>query len=149
MRFATAAFERYCRRETSIEEAMTEIYLVDVSARRIENVPGILRGSSVLASTVFNLNEKAFAAIGKRRFERLVCAYPYAFIDGAHMKRSWGGSHGNVMVMVAIGVNDDGCRKAIGAAEVLTESKECWHDHLMTVRVRPAERACSRAASQR
>lgn len=42
MRFATAIIERYRRRETSVEEAMIEMYLADVSARRIEDVSEIL-----------------------------------------------------------------------------------------------------------
>ena len=36
----------------------------------------------------------------------------------------------NVAVMVAIGVNDDGYREVIGAAEGFTESAECWREFL-------------------
>lgn len=46
----------------------------------------------------------------------------------------------NVAVMVAIGVNDDGCRDAIGATEGLTESSECWRDSLAAEVERPARR---------
>ena len=52
MRFTTAIIERYRRRETSVEEAMIEMYLAGVSTRRIEDVSEILWGSSVSASTV-------------------------------------------------------------------------------------------------
>ncbi|MCQ5071762.1 transposase, partial [Adlercreutzia sp. DFI.6.23] len=51
MRFATAIIERYKRRETSVEEAMIEMYLAGVSPRRIEDVSEILWGASVSAST--------------------------------------------------------------------------------------------------
>ncbi len=34
-----------------------------------------------------------------------------------YLKRSWGGEIQNVSVLVAIGVNEDGCREIIGAAE--------------------------------
>ena len=61
MRFATAIIERYKRRETSVEEAMIEMYLAGVSTRRIEDVSEILWGASVSAGTVSNLNDKAFA----------------------------------------------------------------------------------------
>jgi transposase-like protein len=37
MRFTTAIVERYRRRETSVEEAMIEMYLAGVSTRRIED----------------------------------------------------------------------------------------------------------------
>ena len=50
MRFTTAIIERYRRRETSVEEAMIEMYLAGVSTRRIEDVSEILWGSSVSRS---------------------------------------------------------------------------------------------------
>lgn len=130
MRFATAIIERYKRRETSVEEAMIEMYLAGVSTRRIEDVSEILWGASVSASTVSNLNEKAFEAVEEWRSRPLTCEYPYVFVDGIYLKRAWGGSFENVAVMVAIGVNDDGYREVIGAAEGFTESAECWRELL-------------------
>ena len=130
VRFATAVIERYKRRETSVEEAMIEMYLAGVSTRRIEDVSEILWGASVSASTVSNLNEKAFEAVEEWRCRPLTCAYPYVFVDGIYLKRAWGGSFENVAVMVAIGVNDDGYREVIGAAEGFTESAECWREFL-------------------
>lgn len=136
MRFTTAIIERYRRRETSVEEAMIEMYLAGVSTRRIEDVSEILWGSSVSASTVSNLNEKAFEAVEAWRSRPLERACPYACVDGIYLKRSWGGSYENVAVMVAIGVNDDGYREVIGAAEGFTESSECWRDFLSWLRSR-------------
>lgn len=125
MRFTTATIERCRRRETSAGEAMIEMHLAGVSARRIEDVSEVLWGSSVSAATVSDLNERAFEAVEARRNRPLERAYPYACVDGIHLKRSWGGSYENVAVMVAIGADDDGCREAIGAAEGFTESSEC------------------------
>ena len=130
MRFATAIIERYKRRETSVEEAMIEMYLAGVSTRRIEDVSEILWGASVSASTVSNLSDKAFEAVEEWRSRPLTRKYPYVFVDGIYLKRSWGGSFENVAVMVAIGVNDDGYREVIGAAEGFTESAECWREFL-------------------
>ena len=130
MRFTTAAIERYRRRQTSVEEAMIEMYLAGVSTRRIEDVSEILWGSSVSASTVSNLNEKAFASVEEWRNRPLDRTYPYVYVDGIYLKRSWGGSYENVAVMVAIGVNDDGYREVIGAAEGFTESAERWRELL-------------------
>lgn len=130
MRFATAIIERYKRRETSVEEAMIEMYLAGVSTRRIEDVSEILWGSTVSAATVSNLNERAFEAVEEWRSRPLSQKYPYVFVDGIYLKRAWGGSFENVAVMVAIGVNDDGFREVIGAAEGFTESAECWREFL-------------------
>lgn len=135
-RFTTAIIERYRRRESSVEEAMIEMYLAGVSTRRIEDVSEILWGSSVSAATVSNLNEKAFASVEEWRNRPLERAYPYVYVDGIYLKRSWGGAYENVAVMVAIGVNDDGYREVIGAAEGFTESSECWRDFLSWLRSR-------------
>lgn len=136
MRFTTAIVERYRRREASVGEAMIEMYLAGVSTRRIEDVSEILWGPSVSASTVSNLNEKAFEAVEAWRSRPLERAYPYVYVDGIYLKRSWGGSYENVAVMVAIGANDDGYREVMGAAEGFTESSECWREFLSWLRSR-------------
>lgn len=40
------------------------------------------------------------------------------------LKRNWGGEFENVSILVAIGVNSDGYREVIGAAEGMKEDKE-------------------------
>ena len=135
-RLATAAIERYRRRETSVDEAMIEMYLAGVSTRRIEDVSEILWGSSVSAATVSNLDEKAFASVEEWRNRPLERAHPYVYVDGIYLKRSRGGAYENVAVMIAIGVNDDGYREVIGAAEGFTESSECWREFLSWLRSR-------------
>ena len=136
MRFTTAIIERHRRRETSVEEAMTGMYLAGVSTRRIEDVSEIPWGSSVSASTVSKLNERAFASVEEWRNRPLDRAYPYVYVDGIYLKRSWGGSYENVAVMVAIGADDDGYREVIGAAEGFTESTECRREFLSWLKSR-------------
>lgn len=136
MRFTTAIIDLCRRRETSVEEAMIEMYLAGVSTRRIEDAGEALWGASVSASTVSNLNERAFAAVEEWRSRPLTGSYPYVYVDGIYLKRSWGGSYENVAVMVAIGVNEEGYREVIGAAEGFTESSECWREFLSWLRSR-------------
>ena len=93
-------------------------------------------GSSVSAETVSNLNEKAFEAVGAWRNRSLERAYPYVYVDGIYLKRSWGGSYENVAVTVAVGVNDDGYREVTGAAEGFTGSLECWREFLSWLKSR-------------
>ena len=134
--FQTAVIERYRRRETSVEEAIIEMYLAGVSTRRIEDVSEILWGAGVSAGTVSNLNEKAYKSVEEWRSRPLSGKYPYVFVDGIYLKRSWGGSYENVSVMVAIGVDGDGRREIIGCAEGFTESKDSWKDFLLWLKGR-------------
>ena len=134
--FQTAVIERYRRRETSVEEAIIEMYLAGVSTRRIEDVSEILWGAGVSAGTVSNLNEKAYKSVEEWRSRPLSGEYPYVFIDGIYLKRSWGGSYENVSILVAIGVDGDGRREIIGCAEGFTESKDSWREFLLWLRER-------------
>ena len=52
--FETAIMERYRRRESSIEEAMMEIYLAGVSVRRVEDITEAPWGAGVSAGTISN-----------------------------------------------------------------------------------------------
>ena len=136
MRLATAVIERCKKRETSVEEAIIEMYLAGVSTRRIEDVSETLWGAGVSAGTVSNLNDRAFKAVDEWRCRPLAREYPYVYIDGIYLKRSWGGSYENVAVMVAIGVNSEGRREIVGCAEGFTESKESWKEFLLWLRGR-------------
>ena len=133
MRFATAVIERYKRREPvrkTIGEAIIEMYLAGVSTRRIEDVSEILWGAGVSAGTVSNLNDKAFKRSRNEGDKPLAREYPYVYVDGICLKRSWGGSYENVTVMDAVGANGDGYREAIGCAKGFTEPAKRWRDFL-------------------
>lgn len=134
--FQTAVIERYRRRETSVEEAIIEMYLAGVSTRRIEGVSEILRGAGVSAGTMPNPNEKALESVDAWRTRPLSGGYPYLLVDGVYLKRSWGGSYENVAVMVAIGVNSEGRREIAGCAEGFTESKESRKEFPLRLRGR-------------
>ena len=50
--FETAIIERYRRRESSVEEALIEMYLAGVSVQPVEDITEALWGSKVSASTI-------------------------------------------------------------------------------------------------
>ena len=124
--FETAIIERYRRRETSVEEALIEMYLAGVSVRRVEDITEALWGTRVSPGTISNLNKKAYEHIENWRNRPLTDEYPYVYVDGIFLKRCWGEEYENVSILVAIGVSADGYREIIGAAEGLKEDLESW-----------------------
>lgn len=62
--------------------------------------------------------------------------YPFVFVDGICLKRSWGGSYENATAPVAIGVNSAGDREAIGCSEGYAESADSWREFLSRLRGR-------------
>jgi transposase-like protein len=67
MTFAPAIIERYRWWESSVEEALIEMYLVGVSVRRVEDITEALWGSKVSPSTISELNKKAYVHIEEWR----------------------------------------------------------------------------------
>lgn len=124
--FETAIIERYQRRETSVEEALIEMYLAGVSVRRVEDITEALWGTRVSPSTVSNLNKKIYATIEAWRNRPIEGEHPYIYLDGIVMKRTWAGEVRNVSLLVAIGVNADGFREILGICEGAKEDKLGW-----------------------
>ena len=118
--FETAIIERYKRRETSVEEALIEMYLAGVS--------------------ISNLNKKAYSHIDAWRNRSLAGkTYPYVYVDGIYLKRCWGGEFENISILIAIGVSDDGYREIIGASEGLKEDLDSWKNFFVELKSRGLE----------
>ncbi len=126
----SAIIDRYRRKESSVEEALVEMYLAGVSVRRVEDITEALWGSRVSSSTVSELNQRIYGRIEEWRTEPLRDEHPYVYLDGIWLKRTWGGEVKNVSVLVAIGVNRDGFRDILGVAEGGREDAQSWRNFL-------------------
>jgi putative transposase len=125
-KFETAIIERYQRRESSVEEALIEMYLAGVSVRRVEDITKALWGTRVSPGTVSNLNQKIYQRIDEWRNRPIVESFPYLYLDGIVLKRTWADEVRHVSVLVAIGVAADGYRQVLGVAEGAKEDKAGW-----------------------
>ena len=81
----------------------------------------MLWGTKVSSGTISNLNQKAYKHIEEWRQRPVTGEYPYVYVDGIYLKRCWGGKIQKISVLVAIGVNKDGFREILGAAEGMKE----------------------------
>jgi putative transposase len=124
--FESAVIERYRRRESSVEEALVEMYLAGVSVRRVEDITEALWGTRVSSSTVSELNKKIYGQIHEWRNRPIEGEHAYVYLDGIWLKRSWGGEVKNIAILVAVGVDQDGFRQVLGVMEGMKEDKESW-----------------------
>jgi putative transposase len=134
--FETQIIERYRRRESSVEEALMEMYLAGVSVRRVEDITQALWGERISPSAVSELNQKIYATIEAWRNRPLESEYAYVYLDGIWLKRSWGGEVNNVAVLVAIGVRSDGHREILGVVEGMKEDADSWRSFLRHLKAR-------------
>ena len=128
--FETQIIERYRRRESSVEEALMEMYLAGVSVRRVEDITEALWGTRVSPSTVSELNQQLYERIEAWRNQPIIGTFAYVALDGIWLKRSWGGEVKNVAVLVAVGVDQDGYRQVLGVCEGAKEDTESWRNFL-------------------
>ena len=107
-----------------------EMYLAGVSVRRVEGITEALWGTRVSSGTVSRLNQKIYRHIEAWRNRKIEGEFPYLFLDGVVLKRSWAGEVRNVSVLVAIGVGANGHRQILGVAEGQKKDLEGWRGFL-------------------
>ena len=75
--------ERYRRRESSVEEALIEMYLTGVSVCQVEDITEALWGSKVSPATISELNKRAYDHIEDWQNRPLQGGhYPHVYMDG-------------------------------------------------------------------
>ena len=131
--FESAVIERYRRRESSVEEALMEMYLAGVSTRQVDDISKLLWGDRMPSQTLSDKLKRVYDDIDRWRTRPLESEYPYVFMDGVWHKRSWGGSVENVSVLVAIGVNAEGHREVIGVTEGMREDAASWEQFIRSM----------------
>ena len=129
--FETAIIERYPRRESSVEEALIEMYLAGVSVRRVEDITEALWGTRVSPSTVVEPQQEDLRQDRRLAEPPLEGEHPYLYLDGIVMKRTWAGEVRNVSLLVASAVNSEGYREILGICEGAKEDKSGWSAFLL------------------
>jgi len=83
------------------------MYLAGVFVRRVEDITEALWGTRVSSGTVSNLNKKIYTKIDQWRNRPIKERYPYVYLDGTILKRTWAKEVRNISTLVAIGVSDE------------------------------------------
>jgi len=122
-----------------VEEALIEMYLAGVSVRRVEDITRRCWGTRASAGLVSKLNKQIYEKIELWRTRRLEGRFPYVYLDGIVLKRTWAEEVRNVSILVAFGVNEDGFREILGAAEGAKEDKEGWSAFVKDLKSRGLE----------
>jgi putative transposase len=112
------------------------MYIAGVSVRRVEDITEALWGTRVSPGTVSELNQKIYSRIELWRNRPITYKYPYVYLDGIYLKRSWGGEIRNVAILVAVGVDELGFRDILGICEGAKEDKGSWLNFLRHLKQR-------------
>jgi putative transposase len=136
--FKTKVFERYQRRERSINDLIVECYWRGISTRDVKKILKALANIEVSSSTVSRLTaewqEEAF-----RWHQRPISDdYIYLFLDGVWIKNQSLGQKKR-LVLVAFGIKKDGTKEVIDYMLSRTEKEEHWQKFLNFLKYRGLE----------
>ena len=82
------------------------------------------------------MSKKVYSRIEVWRNRKIDNSYPYIYLDGICLKRSWGGEVRNVSILVAVGVDGDGFREILGICEGAKEDQQSWSEFLRHLKER-------------
>ena len=135
-RFSTELFERYQRSERALVAALAEMYVQGVSTRKVKAITEELCGHSFSASSISAINKKLDESLAQFASRRLSEAFPYLILDARYEKVREAGVIASQAVLIAIGIDWDGRRQALGVELANRESRSSWRDFLMGLRER-------------
>lgn len=126
--FLTEVFERYRRMTGSMEEAVLEMYLQGVSARKVGQITGRLSGVKISKDATSRIAQRLEKELQEWRELRLEREYPYLYLDATYLKALNSGAVRDMALLVAIGVADDGYREVLAVEAAPGERKEAWRE---------------------
>jgi putative transposase len=124
--FQSQIIARYQRMESSLEEALLEMYLQGVSTRRVTDITEALNDTTVSPMKLSRLNNKLGDKLTEWRERPLASCYVYMYLDGTVIRARVGGKVETVAILVAMGVNQDGYREILAVAMGYREDKDSW-----------------------
>lgn len=128
--FENTIIARYKAGESSVEEAIIQMYLITEGIRKLAEITGAARGSKGSPDTITDLRRKIRGRIEIWRERAIQDIYPYLFLDGISLERHVSGEVENVSILAAFGVNQNGYREVLGIVEGGRENHESWSGFL-------------------
>jgi len=121
----SSILERYRRKDSKIEDIVSEMFLRGVSTRKVGKVSHLLWGSDLSAAEVSRMNKHVKKELIRWLNRPITKEVAYLIIDGAYFKvrRKRVGTEA---ALCAVGITEDGQREHLGFIQGQRESREAW-----------------------
>lgn len=116
--------------------AMMEMVVNGVSTRKVANITEELCGKMFSKLTVSALCEKLDPMVQAFQTRPLYSHYPFLIVDAIYIKVRMDGRVQSKGLLIAIGVNEEGCREVIGFQVDNTESETSWGEFFKSLKER-------------
>jgi len=128
--FEPSMFDRYQRRQESVNQSIINCFLLGVSTRNVKDVLKPLIGIDVSASTVSNATKAVDKLVKEYHLRRLIDEYQFLFLDGINISVRYGNKSIKKTVLAAYGITLFGQRELIAFRIVKSESKDACESFL-------------------
>jgi transposase-like protein len=128
--FTTAVFEEYHRSTGEVEDAILEMWLQGVSQRRIAPITEKFGSVKIGKDAVSRIAQRLDTELSGFRSRRLEKEYPYLYLDATYLKVHWSSHVGDLAVLVAVGVNEEGFREVLAVETYAGERAEAYRSLL-------------------
>lgn len=127
IKFYPKSLERGSRSERALKLAISEMYVMGVSTRKVTKITEQLCGLEVSSGQVSNLSKELDEMLEEFRNRPLTDEYKFVYFDALYEKVRCGGIVRDMAVLVAIGVNKrTGKREMLGVEALLSEAEVHW-----------------------
>jgi putative transposase len=123
-------FDKYQRRQESVNQSIINCFLLGVSTRNVKDVLKPLIGIDVSASTVSNTTKAVDKLVKEFHQRPLIDEYQFLFLDGINISVRYGAKSIKKTVLAAYGITLFGQRELIDFRIVKSESKDAWEAFL-------------------
>lgn len=128
--FTTEVFEEYHRSTGEVEDAILEMWLQGISQRKIAPITEKFGSVRIGKDAVSRIAQRLDAELFGFRSRKLTKDYPYLYLDATYLKVHWSSHVGDIAVLVAVGVNEEGFREVLAVETYAGERAEAYRSLL-------------------
>ena len=128
--FQPSMFNKYQRRQESVNQSIINCFLLGVSTRNVKDVLKPLLGVNISASTVSNATKAVDKLVKQFHQRKLLDEYQFLFLDGINISVRYGNKSVKKTVLAAYGITLFGQRELVDFRIVKSESKDACESFL-------------------
>jgi len=102
------------------------MWIQGISQRKIAQVTEKLGAVRIGKDAVSRIAQRLEGGLAGFRSRRLGLAYPYLYLDATYLKVNWGSHVGDIAVLVAVGVSQQGFREVLAVETYASERAEAY-----------------------
>jgi transposase-like protein len=134
--FTSLVFERYCRRQTELNQAVGEMFVKGASTAQVGEIVETLTGVKPSPSAVSRVHQTLQDEFDAWKQRPLLGHYLYIFADGTYFTVIYDDAGHKMPVLAVVGITPTGTRDVLAFVTGDRENEPAWTDLLTTLQNR-------------